>query len=439
MHRTLIRSLFDAALIAADPGHAIKQQLIRNENHLSVGNWRYHLQPNTRVIVIGAGKATARMAHAVEQVCDGLITRGAVVVKYGHTETLKHVVQHEAAHPVPDAAGERGVAELEKCVAGLLPTDLVIACWSGGASALLPAPSAGLTLADKQRTTQALLASGADIVAVNTVRKHISRLKGGQFARLIAPAQLLCLAVSDVIGDDLAAIGSGPFVPDPTTFRDAQHIIEKYRVAVPESVARHIAAGVSGKIPDTPKAGDPCFATVHNHIVASNKQAVLAIATAARQAGYEPVVWEQPLTQEACSVGATFAAAAVHELSRNKKICLIAGGETTVTLGDNPGKGGRNQEFALSAAGVLASSTWQGKPVPITLLSGGTDGSDGPTDAAGAIADGTTYARGKQAGLNLEHHLYQHNAYPFFQKLDDLIMTGATGTNVMDVAIALIN
>ncbi len=437
--RALAQSLFSAAITAADPAYAIQQQLTRQGDDLVVGSWRHNIARCKRLVVIGAGKASARMASAVEKLLGDRIDAGVVVVKYGHTEKLKHIRQYEAAHPVPDEAGVAAVAELEQIVSGLGADDLVIACWSGGASALMPAPKTGLSLADKQAVTQALLASGADIAVVNAVRKHCSRLKGGQFARIIAPARVLCLAVSDVVGDDLATIGSGPFVADPTTFIAVQEHLTRWQVAAPAAVRQLIADGIAGRVPETPKANDPCFKHVHHHLVASNAQAVAASAEQARAAGYEPVVWQQPLVGEARAAGATFAAAAVRALDNKKRICLIAGGETTVTLGDKPGKGGRNQEFALAAAGMLSATRWLGQSAPITLLAAGTDGTDGPTDAAGAIVDGTSKQRGDAAGVDLEQHLNQHNAYPYFKAIGDLIITGATGTNVMDVNIALVS
>jgi hydroxypyruvate reductase len=437
--RVVALSLLSAAIKAADPAQAIHSQFSRNGDELRVGTWRHNMAHSKRIVVIGAGKASARMAGAVEAILGERITAGVVIVKYGHGEKLQHLRLCEAAHPIPDEAGVAGVAALEAVVSGLEADDLVIACWSGGASALLPAPRNGLTLADKQAVTQALLASGADISVVNAVRKHCSRLKGGQLARLIAPARVLCLVVSDVVGDDLATIGSGPFVADPTTFAEVEQHLSRWQVTVPANVRKLISDGVAGHQAETPKAHDPCFTHVHHHLIASNTQAIAALAQQAQIAGYEPVVWQQPLIGEARSAGATFAAAALRALDRQKRVCLIAGGETTVTLGQHPGKGGRNQEFALAAAGMLAASRWLGQPVPITILAAGTDGTDGPTDAAGAIIDGTTKQRGDERGFDLEQHLNAHNAYPYLSAIGDLIITGATGTNVMDVDIALVS
>lgn len=438
--RTLLRSLFAAAVAAVEPAAAVRAHLRREGTRLTADGWCHDLDPGGQVVVVGAGKASAAMAQAVEDILGDHLTRGVVVVKQGHTAPLSRVRQFEAGHPVPDAAGEAGARAIEGELTGLTPHDLVLACWSGGASALLPAPREGLTLADKQAVTRLLLASGGDIVALNTVRKHLSRLKGGQLARRAQPASVLCLVVSDVIGDDLATIGSGPFIADPTTFADVQALMQRLDIAdrLPPAVARVIADGVAGVVPETPKPGDPCFARVHHHLVASNALALDAIAHAATVAGYRPEIWRQPLTGEACAAGATFAGAALHHLARGERVCLIAGGETTVTLGADHGVGGRNQEFALAAAGMLASARHPRVPAPVTILAAGTDGSDGPTDAAGAFADATTLRRARAAGLDLEHHLNRHDAYPFFDRLGDLLRSGPTGTNVMDVSLALI-
>lgn len=438
--RTLLRSLFAAAVAAVEPAAAVRAHLRRDGTRLTAGGWSHDLDPAGRVVLVGAGKASAAMAQAVEEILGDHLARGVVVVKHDHTARLSRVRQLEAAHPVPDAAGEAGACAIEGELTGLTACDLVIACWSGGASALLPAPRDGLTLADEQAVTRLLLASGGDITALNAVRKHLSRLKGGQLARLAQPATVLCLVVSDVIGDDLATIGSGPFIADSTTFADVEALMQRLGIAerLPPAVARVIADGVAGLVPETPKSGDPCFVRVHHQLVASNALAVAALARAATAAGYRPEIWRQPLTGEACAAGATFAGAALHHLARGERVCLIAGGETTVTLGVEHGLGGRNQEFALAAAGLLATARHPQVPAPVTILAAGTDGSDGPTDAAGAFVDATTLARACAAGLDLEHHLNHHDAYPFFDRLGDLLRSGPTGTNVMDVSLALV-
>jgi glycerate 2-kinase len=439
-HHAVLRSLFSAAVAAVEPRAAVLGHLQREGRTLVAGTWRHDLAADARVVLVGAGKASAAMAQAVEELLGEDLDAGVVVVKYGHTAGLRRIRQLEAGHPVPDAAGEAGVQAIEAALSGLRPQDVVIACWSGGASALLPAPRLGLGLADKQEVTRLLLASGGDIAALNAVRKHLSRSKGGQLARRAMPASVLCLAISDVVGDDLATIGSGPFIADPTTFAEVAALVRRLglRERLPGAVARVLDDGLAGRVAETPKAGDACFARVHHQLVASNAQALRAAAAAAQAAGYRPLVWREPLVGEARAAGATFAAAAVHHLAQGGRTCLIAGGETTVTLGESPGRGGRNQEFALAAAGVLGTSRWRGAEVPVAILAGGTDGNDGPTDAAGAIVDGGTLARSRAAGLDLQAHLARHDAYPFFDRLGDLLRTGPTGTNVMDMDLALI-
>ena len=435
-----LRSIFSAAVAAVEPRAAMLRYLRSDGTRLLVDDWQHDLGAVGRVVVIGAGKASAAMVQAVEQVIGDRIDHGVVVVKYGHGAALSKVQLLEAGHPVPDAAGEIAARAIENALRGLTADDLVIACWSGGASALLPAPRAGLTLADKQETTRLLLASGGDIAALNAVRKHLSCMKGGQLACRALPATVWCFVISDVVGDDPATIGSGPFVGDPTTFADVDAHIHRLglRKQLPASVAQVIADGVAGKIPETPKPGDASLTHVRYRAIASNAQAIAAAASAAQSMGYTPIIWREPLIGEARAAGAIFASAALHALTKGEHICVIAGGETTVTLGKIHGIGGRNQEFALAAAGVLGASTWRGAPAPITILSGGTDGNDGPTDAAGAIVDGTTMARARAIGLDLEEHLNGHNAYPFFARLGDLFITGPTGTNVMDIHVALV-
>ena len=433
-----LRSIFSAAVAAVEPRAAMLRYLRRDGTRLLVDDWQHDLGAVGRVVVIGAGKASAAMVQAVEQVIGDRIDHGVMVVKYGHGAALSKVQLLEAGHPVPDAAGEIAARAIENALRGLTADDLVIACWSGGASALLPAPRAGLTLADKQETTRLLLASGGDIAALNAVRKHLSCIKGGQLACRALPATVWCFAISDVVGDDPATIGSGPFIGDPTTFADVDAHIHRLglRKQLPASVAQVIADGVAGKIPETPKPGDASLAHVRYRAIASNAQAIAAAASAAQSMGYTPIIWREPLIGEARAAGAIFASAALHALTKGEHICVIAGGETTVTLGKIHGIGGRNQEFALAAAGVLGASPWRSAPAPITILSGGTDGNDGPTDAAGAIVDGTTMARARAIGLDLEEHLNGHNAYPFFARLGDLFITGPTGTNVMDIHVA---
>jgi glycerate 2-kinase len=428
------REIFLEAVRAVEPRAAVHAHCRVAGDTLWIGEQSYDLAGIDRIVVVGAGKASAALAQAVEDLLGERISAGVVVVKYGHGAALRRVRLLEAGHPVPDEAGEAAAAALMHALEHLGARDLVIACWSGGASALTPSPLPGLTLADKQAVTRLLLGSGADIVAVNTVRKHLSQLKGGQLARRAAPAAVACLVISDVVGDGLETIGSGPFYPDRGTFAEALALVDRHalRDQLPAAARAALVRGAAGGSPETPKPGDPCFARVHHCIVASSRQAVAAAAVAAAARGYRPAIIGAPQVGEARAAGATLVAQARELQSRGQRGCLIAGGETTVALGPAPGRGGRNQELALSAA--LALDGGDG----ITVLAGGSDGNDGPTDAAGAIADGTTVARARARGMEAARHCDSHDAYPLFAALGDLLLTGATGTNVMDLTLALI-
>ena len=409
------RAIFDAALASADPRDAVARHL------------RGVQEPYRRIWLVGAGKAAAAMASAAEAVWGDRLYGGAINTKYGHGETLRRVATTECGHPVPDQAGVAGARRIQAICSQASQGDVVLCLISGGASALLPLPAPPLTLEDKQATTQLLLACGAPIQDINAVRKHLSAIKGGQLARSAAPAAVLSLILSDVIGDDLAVIGSGPTAPDPSTYADARQVLDKFGLTgrVPTAVARHLNATQ----PETPKPGDPLFENVRNVVVGSNRQALDAAAQRASQLGYRPVLISDAIEGEAREVATAHAAQA---LQTSGRVCLIAGGEPTVTL-RGAGKGGRNQEFALAAAVALAGTHH------IVALSAGTDGTDGPTDAAGALVDGATVARAAALGLSAAAHLDAHDAYPFFATLGDLIQTGPTGTNVMDIQLFLID
>ncbi|HTU01579.1 MAG TPA: glycerate kinase, partial [Candidatus Sulfotelmatobacter sp.] len=365
------------------------------------------------------------------------VSRGVVVTKYGHVQPTKRVRIHEAGHPVPDDAGLAGAQAVLNEVRGLEADDLIIVVVSGGGSALLPAPVPGITLAEKQALTKALLACGADIREMNTIRKHISQIKGGQLARAAAPARVLTLILSDIVGDPLDAIASGPTVPDPTTYQDALAILDKYKIRgqVPVSIVKHLEAGAAGKITETPKPDDPLFTRVENVMVASNIQALQAAAEAARVAGLTPMILSSSIEGETRDIARMHAALGREARETGNPapppVCLISGGETTVTL-KGRGKGGRSQEFVLAA--VLDIAGLQ----DVVILSAGTDGTDGPTDAAGAVADGDTLRRAQALGLHPRAALDDNDAYPFFKHLDDLVITGPTRTNVMDVRLVLV-
>jgi glycerate 2-kinase len=417
--------IFRAALRAADPRESVR-------SHLYVPDRFEH------IYVVGAGKAAGAMAQAVEGMLGQRITEGWINVKDGHGVKLRRIHQHECGHPIPDERGVRGAQEIARIAAQAGRRDLVICLISGGASALTPFPARPITLAAKQETTRLLLACGATIHEINAVRKHLSSLKGGWLAALAYPANVLSLILSDVIGDNLDVIGSGMTAPDSSTFAGAQAVIAKYELTnrIPREVRERLAAGAAGKIPETPKAGAPAFTRTQNLIVGSNSLALDAAAAAARGLGYRPMILSSTIDGETREIARMHAAVAREVRSARRPVkppaCLISGGETTVSLRGS-GKGGRNQEFVLAAAIALA-----GNP-GIAVLSGGTDGTDGPTDAAGAVAGPGTLAAAKKKGLDPQAFLQDNDAYNFFAPLGALLKTGPTNTNVMDVRLLLIS
>lgn len=386
---------------------------------------------------MGAGKATAPMAVAMETLAGDRLTDGVISVKYGHTAPLEKVRTIEGGHPVPDQNGENGSEQILSLAEKAGENDLLLCMISGGGSALLPRAVPGVTLADKQETTRILLACGATIHEINTLRKHLSMIKGGNLAVKGFPATVVSLLLSDVVGDDLDVIGSGPTVPDGSTFKDCAAIVEKYGIAdqLPKPVTHHFSKGLAGEAKETPKADHPAFEKTTNIVIGSNMEALLAARQEALQRNYQALILSSVIEGETGDVALLHTAVAKEVIQTGHPIkppaCILSGGETTVTLkGD--GKGGRNQEFALCAAEAIAGK------VPVVMLSGGTDGNDGPTDAAGAIIDNTTLDRAAQKKLKLEDHLANNDAYHFFKALNDLLITGPTNTNVMDVRIILI-
>jgi len=430
-------TIFRAAIKAADPVEAVLRSFRLRDGSLEARGRVYNLHRYERIFVIGAGKASAAMAQAVERVLGSRISGGLINVKYGHTAKLKRIELNECGHPDPDEAGVRGAARIAAIVCQAGERDLVICVISGGASALLPAPAAPVTLAEKQAITRLLLNCGAVIGEINAVRKHISSIKGGQLARLAFPATVISLLLSDVIGDSLDVIGSGPTVADASTFADAQAVLRKYGIdhKAPAAVRERIERGVAGEIPETPKPDDPALRRTQNLVVGSNILAVTAAAAKARELGLRTMVLSTFIEGETRDVARMHAAIArqarVYGQPVRGPACIITGGETTVTIrGD--GKGGRNQEFALAAAIDLDGLD------DVLILSGGTDGSDGPTDAAGALADGRTCRRAAKLGMLAKEYLANNDSYHFFEPLGDLLITGPTNTNVMDVRLILI-
>ena len=434
--RPLLKKLIVRGLAAVDACKAVSRAISRNGEELIIGRRRYDLRRYERVVVVGAGKATAPMARAVEQRLGPWLHGGFVVVKYGHGLPTKRIVVAEAGHPVPDQSGQRAAARLCAMAAELGRRDLLIVLLSGGASSLLPAPVAGVTLADKQRTTEKLLRCGATIREINTVRKHLSRIKGGRLAEL-TEATVVTLILSDVLGDDLSAIASGPTAPDPTTYQDAVAILKRYRIwrAVPQRVRQHLDRGCQGFVSETPKPGSSLFRRVHHHIVGNNAAAVTAVSRAAREVGLRTLVYTLALTGEAREAGKQFGALARNIVREGKPLqrpcCLVAGGETTVTV-TGKGTGGRAQEFAAAAALEIAGLA------KVWVVAIGTDGTDGPTDAAGAVNDGNTVACAQRLSVDLAGALKRHNTYPALKRLHQLITTGPTGTNVNDLYLLLV-
>ena len=426
-------AILKAALNAAGPVEAVLRHVsVRNEI-LQAGNKRYKLSAFKNIYVLGAGKASALMAVAVERLLGKQITEGFINVKYGHLAKLRRIQLNECGHPVPDENGVLGAQEIGRIAAKATKDDLVLFLVSGGASALLPFPAQPITLAEKQAVTNLLLRSGANINEMNAVRKHISSLKGGQLAALANPATVVSLILSDVIGDKLDVIGSGPTAPDSSTFFDAQAIFVKYGLTgqIPASVRQRIEDGIRGIIPETPKQ----ITRTQNIIVGSNQLALDAAAAEAKRLGYRPMILSSFIEGETREIARMHAAIAreIVMLGRPSKAptCLISGGETTVAI-KGEGKGGRNQEFALAAAIDI-------QDLPgVCILSAGTDGTDGPTDAAGALCDNTTIARASMEGLDANDFLNRNDSYRFFEPLGDLIKTGPTGTNVMDVRLMVI-
>ena len=435
--RSDIREIFDAGLKEADPIVAVKEHLRRDGNKLLLQDQIYELDSYENVYVIGMGKAAASMAQAIEEILGDKLSGGIVNVKYGHGVPLGKIKINEAAHPVPDEAGLSGSREIIELLNSSSEKDLVICLISGGGSALLPVPAGDLTLEDKQLVTQSLLDCGANIHEINSIRKQISAVKGGRLAALVYPSTLISLILSDVIGDDLDVIASGPTVPDTHTFHDCRNIINKYELdeKVPKRVIGYIEAGCDGKIEDTPKPDSPIFKNTLNAIVGSNILAVNAAKKKAQELGYNTLILSTFIHGETEEVAKVHTAIAREiAFSGNpvtRPACVISGGETTVTI-EGKGQGGRNQEFVLAAAIDIDGLD------KVVVLSGGTDGNDGPTDAAGAIADGMTISRGNESGLNAYEYLCENNSYNYFDPLDDLLITGPTNTNVMDLRIILV-
>ena len=441
--KRMAKAIFSRALSAVDPSRILRDGIRIERGRLWIrieenSEKVFDLNTFDKIFLVGTGKASNSMAQAVEEIFGDWLSKGVITTKYGHLLPLKRTEIIEAGHPIPDQKGYEGAKKIQRLLKESGPKDLVIFLLSGGGSALLPFPADGIELKEKQEVTQLLLDCGADIIEINTIRKHISRMKGGWLAKWAYPSTLIGFILSDVVGDQLDAIGSGPTVPDPSTFEEAWEILGKYDLLneIAPSIQKHLRLGKEGKVEETPKPGDVVFERVHNSLIGSNILALRAAEKEATSLGLNTLILSSSIVGETREAARFHTAIAKEVISSRNPIprpaCVLSGGETTVTIKGN-GLGGRNQEFVL--AGAIEISGIE----KVVLLSGGTDGTDGPTDATGAVADHTTVQRAKSMGLDPKAHLKNNDAYPFFQKLGDLLITGPTHTNVMDVRILLID
>jgi len=439
----MAKAVFLRALSAVDPSKILKDRIRIEKDCLLIktdGNLEnvFDLKEVDKIFLVGTGKAASVMAQAIEEIFGDRITRGIITTKYGHLLPLKKTEIIEAGHPLPDRKGYEGARKIRRLLQESGPKDLVIFLLSGGGSALLPFPADPIELKEKQEVTQFLLDCGADIKEINTIRKHISRIKGGWLAKWAYPSTVLGFILSDVVGNHLDVIGSGPTVPDPSTFEEAWEILKKYDLLneIAPSVRKHLLLGKKGKVEETPKPQEVIFEKVHNSLLGSNILALLAAKEEAAAFGFHTFILSSSIEGETREAARFHAAIAKEVISSGNPIprpaCILSGGETTVTI-KGKGLGGRNQEFVL--AGALEISGIE----KVVLLSGGTDGSDGPTDATGAVADHTTVQRAESLGLDPNFYLDHNDAYPFFVKLGDLLITGPTHTNVMDVRVILVD
>ncbi len=439
--RTILRQIYDHALRSVDPEAAVLRFLTRDGDTLQLADRTYLLSSFRKTVVAGFGKAGVPMAKAVEEVLGERLDDGLVIVKYGHGGQLRKTRVVEAGHPEPDEAGESGANTLLQLVGSLTTEDLLIVLISGGGSALVPAPVPGISLADKKKTTELLLQCGATIHEMNCVRKHLSRIKGGRLLNHVHGATVLALMLSDVVGDDMSTIASGPTVPDPTSFADALGILARYNLEseAPASVLNYLRHGAAGdpQAPETLKPSEAGKLKTQNLIVGSNFLGLQAAAEKSEELGFAPLILSSSVEGNTADVAKVHVAMAREILATGNPVrrpcCLISGGETTVRV-TGSGKGGRSQEFALWCAREAAG--WPDATILFASL--GSDGTDGPTDAAGAVADSCSVARAKALNLRIDDYLARHDSYNFFKPLNDLIITGPTRTNVMDFRFVLI-
>ena len=433
--RLVAEQIFREGIEKVLPGSLISGFIELKDNHLRIGKKHFISNSINNIFVIGAGKASAGMGFEVEKVLGHKINEGHIVVKYGHSCKLEHIEVTEAGHPVPDSRGFKAAEEILKIARKAGPDDLVICLLSGGGSALLPDFPEGSSEAEMMIVSELLVNCGASISEINTVRKHLSNIKGGHLARAVYPATLINIIISDVPGDPLDVIASGPATPDPTTFRQALDVLEKYNLtaSVPDQVIKYLVRGIEGEVPETPKPGDPVFEKVSNIIVGNNKLALEGARQKSLEFNINPLIIDDQLQGDVTTVAVDIVERAL-SYNNNKKIkpvCLLFGGETTVAM-TGTGKGGRNQHLALLCASLLKNHPG------ITILCAGTDGNDGPTDAAGAVVDSTTFITAMSKKIDPVTYLREFDSYHFFKKVGGQIVTGPTMTNVMDLIIVIV-
>lgn len=441
--REIAKDIFLKSISSVDPYQRLKENIHLDQNRFIIKEKGlpvkvFDLNQFEKIYLLGTGKASSSMALAIEELLGNRIIKGIITTKYAHSLPLKFTEVIEAGHPLPDPKGVEGAKKIKEVLMSTGENDLVLFLLSGGGSALLPLPVEGISLKEKQELTQLLLGCGADIKEINTIRKHISQIKGGWLARWAYPSTLITFILSDVVEDPLEMIASGPTVPDPSTFEDAWEILEKYDLSekVPSTIKSHLLLGKEKKVEETPKPGEKWFEKVFNLIIGSNLVALQGAEQEAKKKGFHTLILSSSIIGETREVARFHGAIAREVVATDhpvpKPACILSGGETVVTL-RGKGLGGRNQEFCLAGAFEIEGLQ------KVVLLSGGTDGTDGPTDAAGAISDHTTLQRARGMGLDPMTYLMNNDSYHFFKQLGDLLITGPTRTNVMDVRIMLVD